>query len=151
MTIKERLEQDLKAALLSGEKEKVTTLRGLKSAILNAEIAKGVRTTGLTENELVEVLAKESKRRQESADLYKQGGSPERAQAELTEKALIDTYLPEQMSEEDLIQVIDDTIREMGNVTAQQIGQIISEVREQVGARSDGGTIARLVKERLHQ
>src|SRR5438270_12084079 len=94
-----RLEQDLKTALLAKDSQKVTTLRGLKSALLNVKIAEGKRDSGLTDEEIEKVLAKESKKRQESADLYKQGGDETRATAELEEKAIIDAYLPEQMSE----------------------------------------------------
>jgi len=151
MSIKERIEQDLKAALLAGEKDKTTTLRGLKSAILNAEIAKGVRDSGLTEEEVIAVLSKEAKNRQESADLYKQGGNSERQHAELAEKDLIDSYLPPQMSETKIINVIDGVLQEMKDVTPQQVGEIIARVRQQTGANADGATVARLVKERLQQ
>ncbi|MDB5163411.1 MAG: hypothetical protein JWS12_28 [Candidatus Saccharibacteria bacterium] len=149
MTIKERIEQDLKQALLGGDKVKVTTLRGLKSAILNVEIEKGARDKGLGDDEVLTVLAKESKKRQESADLYKQGGNAEREQAELTEKQLIDDYLPAQLSEAELIRLIDETMASLGEVTPQQMGQIIGKVKQQAGASADGALIARLVKERL--
>lgn len=151
MNVKERIDQDLKAAMLAGEKDKVTTLRGLKSAILNAEIAKGVRDSGLTDDEIIAVLGKESKKRQESADLYKQGGDAARQQVELAEKGLIDAYLPAQMSEADIAAVVDTVIREMGEVTLQQLGAVIGKVKQHTGANADGATIARLVKERLQK
>jgi uncharacterized protein YqeY len=149
MTIKEQIDQDLKAALLGGEKDKAMTLRGLKSAILNVEIEKNARDKGLSDDEVVAVLSKESKKRQESADLYKQGGNSEREQAELSEKTLIDAYLPAQMSEADLTKIIDETIGSMGEVSMQQMGQIIGAVKQKAGANADGATIARLVKEKL--
>lgn len=149
MSIKERIEQDIKSALLGGDKEKVLVLRGLKSAILNVEIEKGVRDKGLKDDELIAVLGKESKKRQESADLYKQGGNTEREQAELSEKALIDAYLPEQMAEEELVKLVDNTVQSMGEVTSAQMGQVISEVKQQAGVVVDGATVARLVKARL--
>lgn len=137
--------------MLGGEKDKATTLRGLKSAILNAEIAKGVRDRGLTDDEIIAVLSKESKKRQESADLYKQGGDSTRQHAELAEKDLIDAYLPAQMSEADIAGVIDTVIQEMGEVTPQHIGAVIGKVKQHTGASADGATIARLVKERLQK
>lgn len=151
MSLKERIDQDLKAAMLAGEKDKATTLRGLKSAILNAEIAKGARDSGLTDDEIIAVLGKESKKRQESADLYKQGGDTARQQAELAEKDLIDAYLPAQMSETDIAAVVDTVIREMGEVTLQQMGAVIGKVKQHTGGSADGATIARLVKERLQK
>src|SRR5207302_1072349 len=81
MGVKQQIDQDLKAAMLSGDKTLATTLRGLKSSILNAEIAGGKRETGLSDDETVQVLSKEAKKRQESADLYVQGGNSERQEA----------------------------------------------------------------------
>lgn len=86
MSLKNQIDADIKVAMLAGEKTLVTTLRGLKSAILNVEVAKGLRETGLADSEITDILAKEAKKRQESADMYTQGNSPERAAAELTEK-----------------------------------------------------------------
>ncbi|MET0779310.1 MAG: GatB/YqeY domain-containing protein, partial [Candidatus Saccharimonadales bacterium] len=88
--LKQRIDQDLKVALLGGNKVLATTLRGLKSVILYAEVAKGVRDEGLGDDEIITLLAKEAKKRQESADLYEQGGSPERARLELDEKTVIE-------------------------------------------------------------
>ncbi|HYH36131.1 MAG TPA: GatB/YqeY domain-containing protein, partial [Candidatus Saccharimonadales bacterium] len=99
-TLEQRLEQDIKDALLSGDKTRATTLRGLKAVLLNVKVAAGKRDSGLTDDEVLPVLSKESKKRQESADLYKQGGDQARAEAELAEKTIIDNYLPAQLSEE---------------------------------------------------
>jgi uncharacterized protein YqeY len=96
------------------------------------------------------VLGKEAKKRQESADLYKQGGNQEKAQAELVEKNVIEKYLPEQMGEDDIAKVVEETIGELGATSTQQMGQVFGKVREKTGGAADGGTIARLVKERLH-
>jgi uncharacterized protein len=89
MTIKEQIDRDLKAAMLGGDKVLTTTLRGLKSAILYAEVASNQREAGLPDNEIVNLLGKEAKKRQESADLYRQGGNNEKAEAELAEKSVI--------------------------------------------------------------
>src|SRR3954462_11571922 len=102
MSLKQQIDRDIKTAMLAGQKTLVTTLRGLKSTILYAEVAKGSREEGLSDPEAIELLAKEAKKRQESADLYKQGGSPERAEAELTEKQVIEQYLPKQLTEDEL-------------------------------------------------
>ncbi len=152
MGIKEKIDADLKTAMLAGEKTLVTTLRGLKSAILYVEVAKGVRDTGgLSDPEITEILAKESKKRQESADLYAQGNDEERRNAELVEKAVIDAYLPEQMGEEELKAVIDKVIADTGATDVKSMGQVIGQVKQQTAGQADGALIARLVKERLGQ
>ena len=149
--LKQQLEQDLKTALLAGDKDRVTVLRGLKSVILYAEVAKGVRAEGLSDAEIIPLLAKEAKKRQESADLYVQGGSPERASTELAEKTIIETYLPKQLSEDDLKKLIDEVVADLGATTPQAMGQVIGAVKQKTVGSADGALIARLVKEKLQR
>ena len=147
--LKARIDQDLKTALLAGDKVLATTLRGLKSAILYVEVAKGVREQGLSDDEIVAVLSKEAKKRQESADLYKQGGNEERAEAELAEKRAIEAYLPSQLSDDDLAKVIDETVAELGASDPSALGQVIGAVKQKTAGQADGARIAQLVKQRL--
>jgi uncharacterized protein YqeY len=147
--LKQQLEQDLKTALLAGDKDRALILRGLKSVILYDEVAKGVRDEGLPDDEILALFAKEVKKRQESADLYRQGGYEDRASAELAEKAIIETYLPQQLSDEELIAVIDAAVSETGLSGMQAMGQVIGLVKQKVGSQADGARIAKLVKERL--
>ncbi len=147
--IKQRLQDDVKTAMLAGDSLRLECLRGLKSAILYAEVAAGKREAGLSDDEILGLLAKEAKKRQESADLYVQGGSQERAEKELAEKAIIEEYLPEQMSEDELTQIIDELISQVKPQGMQQMGQVIGQVKSRVGNKADGSIIARLVKEKL--
>ena len=149
MSIKTQLEQDLKTALLAGDKQTVTVLRGLKGAILNVEIEKGSREIGLSDSEVIAVLGKEAKKRQESSDMYQQGGSPDRAEAELAEKAIIDKYLPQQLGDNELGAIIDKVIADTSAVGPQAMGQVIGAVKAQTVGQADGGRIAALVKEKL--
>jgi uncharacterized protein YqeY len=149
--MQEQIEQDLKQALLAGDKPKAETLRGIKSALLNEMISQGARDSGLSDEQVQKILARESKKRQEAADLYKQGGSEERAGAELAEKAIIDAYLPEQMSEEEIAKIVDEEIAKAGQVSLQDMGRIIGAVRDRTAGQADGGAIARLVKEKLNR
>jgi len=152
MSIKEKLDADLKTALLGGDKILATTLRGLKSAILNVEIAKGSRATGgLSDAEIIELFGKEAKKRQESAELYVQGGNQEKADAELAERAVIEQYLPAQISDEELQVVVNEVASEFDELTNAQMGQIIGKVKAKVGASADGGRIAAVVKARISQ
>ncbi len=111
--LKQRIDQELKQALLGGNKTLATTLRGLKSVILYAEVAKGARDKGLSDEEILTLFAKESKKRQESADLYVRGGNQEKADAELEEKQVIDAYLPKQLSDDELYAAVDGAINEL--------------------------------------
>ena len=149
MGLKVQIEQDLKRAMLAGQKDQVTILRGIKSVILNAEITAHKRDYGLDENELVNLLQKEAKKRQESAELYKQGGNSERAEAELAEKRLIETYLPAPVSEAGIIRAVDKIMAETGAADIQAMGQVIGQVKRELGPSADGALVARIVKERL--
>ena len=106
--LEDKLEQDLKTALLAHDAQRVSVLRGLKSVLLNVKVAEGKRDNGLEDDQVLTIFAKEAKKRQESADLYKQGGDVDRETAELAEKAIIQEYLPEQMSEEELAKLVDE-------------------------------------------
>jgi uncharacterized protein YqeY len=147
--LKQRIDQELKKALLEGNKTLVTTLRGLKSVILYAEVAKGNRDQGLSDEDILVLFAKESKKRQESADLYIRGGSRERADAELEEKRIIDAYLPKQLDDDELGSLVDAAISETGATGPQAMGQVIAAVKQRAEGQADGGRIAAMVKERL--
>lgn len=145
--LKQQIDQDLKKALLSGDKNRTEVLRGLKSAILYREVADNARDSGLPEDVLLSVLAKESKKRDESAGMYAQAGAQDRADAELAEKAIIDSYLPAQLGNEELEKLVDEVMQELGGDA--QMGQIISKVRTRAGANADGAKIAAFVKSKL--
>lgn len=149
--LKARIDQDLKAALLAGDKTLATTLRSIKSAILYAEVAQGARDQGLSDEEIVTLLTKEAKKRQESADLYKQGGNIEKAEAELAEKRVIESYLPKQLTDDELIALIDAVIEELGASGTAAMGQVIGVVKQRTAGQADGARIARLVKQQLER
>lgn len=150
MGIKQRLEADIKTALLAGEKEQAMILRTLKSVILEAEIAANKRDTGLEEDALMQLFAKESKKRQDAIDLYTNAGEAERAAKEKREQEIIAAYLPQQLSDEELSTLVDQAVTEAGGDTSPQVmGKIIGLVRNKAEGRADGGRIATLVKEKL--
>lgn len=146
--LKSKIDQDLKAALLAGDKAKAEVLRLIKSAILYEEVAKKVRDTGLPDEDILVVLARESKKRTESAEMYDKGDRPERAAAERAEKEIIDSYLPEQLSNEELQKIVADVISVNQDA---QMGQVIGLVRAKVGQSADGGRIAATVKAALQK
>jgi uncharacterized protein YqeY len=147
--IEAQIERDLKTALLSGDRLQADTLRGIKSALLYAKVEKGKRDSGLSEEEERTVLAREVKKRIESAELYAKGGSKERADTELKEKAIIEKYLPKQLSESEVKDIIGQVISESGVNDLSQMGRIIGLVKQKTAGSADGALIARLVKEAL--
>lgn len=149
LTLEERLEKDIKDALLAGDKTRVTTLRMLKAVLLNVKVAQGKRDSGLSDEEVQAAFSKESKKRQESAELYRQGGNDEKAEAELAERAIIDSYLPQQLSEAEIATLVDEAIASTGAQGPQAMGQVIGQVRSKTGAAADGALIARIAKEKL--
>jgi uncharacterized protein YqeY len=149
MSVKQQIDADLKTAMLAGDKTLVMTLRGLKSAILYVEVAENARDQGLAEDKVITVLQKEAKKRLESADLYKQGGNAEKQQAEMNEKKVIEKYLPQQLSEDEIGKIIDEVITSTGASGLQAMGLVIGAVKVKTGASADGAVIARLTKEKL--
>jgi uncharacterized protein len=149
MNVKQRIDADLKAAMLGGDKTLVTTLRGLKSAILYAEVSVGKREQGLSDQEIMPLLQKEAKKRLESAELFAKGGNQEKAEAEREELKVIEGYLPDQLSDDELASLIDEAIAKQDNVSLQVMGKVIARVKELSENRADGGRIAAAVKERL--
>ena len=150
MPLRSQLDDDIKAALLGGDSLRVETLRGLKSVITYADIAAKSRDTGgISDEEILNLFAREVKKRQESADLYVQGGSQERADKELAEKAIIESYLPAQLSEAEIAALVDEAIKAQSAEGMQAMGKVIGAVKASAGNAADGSVIARLVKERL--
>ncbi len=147
----EQIDRDIKNAMLSGDKLKAETLRGLKSAILNETIAQGAKDSGLSDEQIQKVLGREAKKRQEAADLYARGGSAERAEAELAEKAIIDSYLPEQVDDSVIVAAVSEEIAKLDSPQLSDMGKVIGAVKAKLGASADGATIARIAKEKLSQ
>jgi len=149
MTLKEQIDKDLKTAMLSGDKTTVDTLRGLKSVILYDEVAKGRKIEGIADNEIVSLLQKEAKKRQESADLYVTGGNEDRAKQELVEKAIIENYLPKGLSEAETIALVNTVLGEFDNPDMSKMGQVIALAKERSGGTADGASLANIVRTRL--
>lgn len=149
MALKQRIENDLKAALLGGDRFVGETLRGLKAAILNEEVAQNKRDTGLDDLAIEQIIAKEVKKRNESAAIYEQNQREDAADQERREADVFAQYLPKQLSEAELKTVVDAKVAELGATDAKMMGQVIGAVKQEVGNTADGAMIAKLVKEAL--
>lgn len=147
--LKDKLQADLKAAMLSGDKQRVEALKMLKSAVTYKEVELGIREAGINDEQFIDVLSKEAKKRGDSADMYEKAGRTEQAAGERYEQELIAQYLPKQASDEEIQSVIDEVVANMGDVSMQQMGQVIGGVKASLGQLADGSRIAALVKEKL--
>ena len=150
-TLKKRISDEMKTALLGGDRFRGDLLRNIKAAILNEEVAKQKRDEGLSDAEVETVLTREAKKRNESAELYRQNDRVELAETEERELEIIQEFLPEQMSEADVRAVVDAKIAELGANDMKAMGQVIGAVKQQVGNTADGALVARLVKETLQK
>lgn len=149
MALKQRIDDDLKAALLERRRFETEVLRGLKAAILNEEVATGTRDEGLSDAEVEKVVAREVKKRQESAQLYEDNGREESAADERREAEVLQRFLPQQLTESEIVEVVEQTIEEIGAAGMQSMGMVIGAVKQKVGNTADGATVARIVKEKL--
>lgn len=150
MGLKAQIDSDIKNALLSGERFNAEVLRGLKAAVLNEEVAKGKRDEGLPDAEIEAVVAREVKKRSESVKLYTEAGRQELADTESREITVLEAYLPEQLSEEAIKEVVIEAIAVIGPTGPQDMGKVIGAVKARLGNTADGATVARLVKEALN-
>ena len=153
MALSQRIQDDMKAALLrgeSGDRFVVDTLRGLKAAILNEEVAQGKRETGLEDAEIEKIIAREVKKRNESATIYEQNDRAEQAERERKEAEILSAYLPQQLSEAEVRAIVEAKVAALGATDAKAMGQVIGAVKAEVGNAADGALVARLVKETLN-
>jgi len=139
------IETDLKTALRSGDKDKVLVLKGVKSSLINERIKLG---HDLDEEEAAKVLKSEAKQRQEAADIYRSGGAQDKADKELAEKTIIEVYLPQMMSEEEVSKIVDEVIAEVGKDSS-KTGIIIGQVMARAKGIADGRQVAEAVKSKL--
>ena len=150
-SLKERIESDLATAMKAREETKVSTLRMLKSAIQNAEVA-GDEAVVLSDDQTIAVLRAEAKKRAESAQIYADAGRTEAAAKERSELSIIEAYLPAAMSDDDVRKIVDEEVAKAvasGATGGKAIGAVVKAVRERVGSGADGGKIAALVKAAL--
>src|SRR3954451_23940879 len=140
-TILERVQSDTREAMKAGERERVGALRMISNA-LQQEDKEG-------KGDEVTVLRRERKRRLEAAAAFREGGGDERAAAEEAEAGLIDGYLPAEMSDEELAQIVDAAVAESGASEPKDMGKIMGAVMPRVDGRADGNRVSAAVRERL--
>ena len=146
MTIEERLNQDMKTALKSNDKVRLETIRLLRSQIHNAGITKGKE---LSEEEVLEVMAKEVKKRKESIKMFEDGGREDLVEKETQEMEIISSYLPEPLNEKELETIVSEAIKETGAESMRDMGKVMAVVMPKTKGRADGKQVQELVKKKL--
>jgi uncharacterized protein YqeY len=144
----DQINAQLKKAMLDRDAFKTGVLRDLKSAILYEEVAKGKRDSGLANDEIEAVIAREVKKRNDAMEIYIGAGDKSRAEAEAAEKEILMQFLPEQLSDDEIRDVVQRVINS-GGFGANDMGRVIGDVKREIGSRGDGATIARIAKEQL--
>lgn len=159
MVLKDKINDDLKVALLGGNRFNGEVLRGLKAVILNEEVAQGKRDEGLDDSTIEQLIVREVKKRNESANIYDGADRAELADNERAEAKVLSIYLPKQLTEEKIKEVIIRIIGELNAsgssamglpvLTISQAGQVIGTVKKELGNTADGALVAKLVKDEL--
>jgi uncharacterized protein len=146
MTVVAQIEDDLKAARLAHDDPRRDALSLLLSSLRGAE--KDLQRP-LKDDEALQVLQRERKRRVEAAEAFRAGGREEQAEKEDYELEVIEEFTPPQLSEEELEEIIDDVIAEVGATSLNQLGRVMADVMPQVSGRADGSMVSQLVREKL--
>ena len=148
MNLFDQVSNDIKSAMLAKDKVRLEALRGIKKEFLEAKTAKGADGE-LTDDMAMKILAKMVKQRKESAQIYTEQNRPDLAAPELAEAAVIETYLPKQMTEEELTEALKAIIAQVGATTPQEMGKVMGVATKQLAGRADGRAISAKVKELL--
>lgn len=144
--ISEKLEQDMKAAMKAGEKEKLACIRMMRAELKNARIAQG---KDLSDADEQKILASYAKKRKESRETYEQAGRKDLADKEQSEYKIVMSYLPEQLGDDDLQAIVEAKIEETGAQGPADMGKVMKAVMAEVGGRAQGSAISAMVKKVL--
>lgn len=150
MSLKDRISEEIKVAMKAKDKVRLETVRSIKKVILEKEStlrAQGQDT--LTESQELEVLVQLAKQRRDSIEQYRQAGREDLAEQESQELAILEEYLPKQLSDEEVAAIIDEVITAVGATSAKDMGKVMGPVMQQLKGRADGQKIQAMVKEKL--
>ena len=144
--LRDEIANDMRAAMKAREATRVSTLRMLMAAMKNVQVERGHE---LNDDEVLEVLAREAKRRRESMEAYEHGGRPDLVQKEGAELAVLEEYLPDRLSDRELEVLVDEAIAETGATDPKQMGAVMKVLMPKVKGRADGSVVSGLVRARL--
>ena len=150
MGLKEQIGEDIKTAMKAKDKIRLQTVRGIKKAILDKEVE--LRPKGqdsLTPEQEIELLSQQAKQRRDSIEQFTNAGRQELADKEAQELVIIETYLPEQVSDEEVASIIDRIIADSGASTMKDLGKVMGPAMKELKGKADGKKIQELVKSKL--
>ena len=150
MALKEKLQSDLTQSMRDRDELRSGTIRMVLTAIKNEEVS-GKEARELSDAEVITVLSREAKKRREAAEAFEQAGAKERADIEKAEGEIIATYLPAQLSESEIKELITAAIAETGASRPQQMGLVMKSIQPKIAGRADGGLVSSLVKAALSE
>ncbi|HLR89025.1 MAG TPA: GatB/YqeY domain-containing protein [Atopostipes sp.] len=146
MSILDQLNEDMKAAMKAKEKERLSTIRMIKAAIQNEEIDKGRE---LTPDEEIAIVSREKKQRMDSYEEFAKAGRGDLITNLEKELEIVTEYLPEQLSDDEVREIVKETIEEVGAESMQDMGKVMTTIMPKVSGAADGSKINQLVKEEL--
>jgi uncharacterized protein len=148
MALKDKLQNDLTEAIRARDEVRSITIRMVLTAIKNEEVS-GKEVRELSDAEVITVLSREAKKRREAAEAFEQAGAKDRADMEKAEGVVIAEYLPVQLSESEIKEMINAAIEETGATGPQQMGLVMKSIQPKIAGRADGGVVSSLVKAAL--
>ena len=149
MNLSERIDSDLKEAMRAKDATRTSVLRMVKAALKNAAIEKPGADAQLSDAETAQVIRKQVKQRQDSIESFEKGGRAELAAKEKEELSILQSYLPQQMSADELAKVVRETIAELGTSSKAQMGAVMKALQAKVAGRADGKTLSAEVQKQL--
>lgn len=149
MTLSQRIDSDLKEAMRTKDTAKLGVLRMLKSALKYAAIAKSGAEAELNDAEVAQVIRKQAKQRQDSIESFEKGGRAELAEKERQELSILNAYLPQAMSPEEVSRIVRETIDEVGATSKAQMGAVMKALQAKLAGRVDGKTLSAEVQKQL--
>lgn len=148
MDLFERISEDIKKAMLAREKVRLEALRGIKKEFLEAKTAKGANGE-LSDETAIKIMTKMMKQRKESAKIYQENNRPELADGELAEAAVIEEYLPKQLSDEELAAALREIVAETGASSPAEMGKVMGKATKALAGKAEGARISAMVKQLL--
>ncbi len=147
-SLKERLQSDLTESMRARDELRTATLRMALTAVTKEEVA-GKASRTLSDDDVVRVLTREAKKRREAATAYDDGGRPDRADRERAEGAVLEDYLPAQLSDEELVELVRGAVAEVGATGPREMGAVMKVLNPRVSGRAEGGRVAAVVRAAL--
>ncbi len=148
MNLFDQVSEDIKKAMLAQDKVAMDTLRGIKKEFLEAKTAKG-NNGELSDEQAVKILQKMMKQRKESAEMYNSANRQELAENEMAQVTIIEKYLPDQMSEDELVSILKEIISQTGASSMKEMGKVMGIASRQLAGKADGRVISEKVKQLL--